>query len=95
MDSKHSATPIDVYQIVTDRIIELLEQGTVPWQKPWKGPGQPMNLISKRPYQGINVLLLASAGYDQNLFLTFDQLKQLEEVSIVVNTGILLSFGKD
>ena len=24
-----------VYEIVTNKIIEKLEQGTVPWQKPW------------------------------------------------------------
>jgi antirestriction protein ArdC len=71
-----TATRIDVYQVVTDRIINLLEQGTIPWTKPWKSAGPPMNLISKRLYKGINVLLLASMGYDQNYFLTFDQIKQ-------------------
>ena len=23
------------YQVITDRILTLLEQGTVPWQQPW------------------------------------------------------------
>jgi len=26
----------DAYNVVTDRIIEALESGTVPWHKPWK-----------------------------------------------------------
>jgi antirestriction protein ArdC len=41
----------DVYQIVTDRVISLLEAGTVPWRKPWASDGRwPMNLVSRKPY---------------------------------------------
>ena len=68
---------IDVYQIVTDRIIELLEQGTVPWRKPWGSSGIPKNLVSKRAYRGVNVWLLNSLSYDHNLFLTWEQLKKI------------------
>jgi antirestriction protein ArdC len=75
MDS--SKQKIDVYEIVTNRIIELLEQGAIPWQKPWIGPGIPMNAISKRAYRGINVWLLLSLNYARNLFLTWDQLKKV------------------
>lgn len=78
MDSNQTApTKVDVYQIVTDRIIELLEQGTVPWQKPWLEAGIPMNAISKRPYRGINLWLLLALNYERNLFVTWDQLKKL------------------
>ena len=78
MDSQQpSSTKLDVHQIVTDRIIELLETGTVPWQKPWTVSGIPMNLLSKRPYRGINLWLLLSLNYDHNLFLTWDQIKKL------------------
>ncbi len=38
---------------------------------------QRWNLISKRPYRGINVWLLSSLGYAQNYFLTFKQVKEL------------------
>jgi antirestriction protein ArdC len=72
-----SSVNVDVYEIVTDRIIELLEAGTVPWQKPWTDAGIPMNLISKRPYRGINLWLLLSLNYERNLFLTWDQLKKI------------------
>ena len=52
-----------VYQIVTDRIIELLKEGTVPWHKPWGGKFyHPRNLSSERPYRGINAFLFSSAG---------------------------------
>lgn len=50
----------DVYSIVTHRIIELIQFGTVPWQKPWTETGLPQNIISKRPYRGINLMLLNS-----------------------------------
>src|SRR5688500_5696881 len=77
MDSNNtSSTKLDVYQIVTDRIIELLEKGTVPWQKPWTDVGIPMNAVSKRPYRGINLWLLLSLDYERNLFLTWDQIKK-------------------
>jgi antirestriction protein ArdC len=78
MDSNTSTHPkVDVYSIVTNRIIELLENGTVPWQKPWTETGVPSNLISKRPYRGINLWLLLSLNYQRNLFLTWDQLKKI------------------
>ena len=37
---------MNVYEIITQRIIEKLEAGTVPWRKPWKGgaDGVPRNL---------------------------------------------------
>lgn len=67
----------DVFSIVTDRIIELLQKGTVPWQKPWAEAGIPQNLITRIPYRGVNLLLLASFGFSQNLFITWKQLKEL------------------
>lgn len=72
-----TSTKLDIFQIVTNRIIALLEEGTLPWQKPWSEAGLPANLISKRPYRGLNVWLLLSLNYQQNLFLTWDQLKKL------------------
>ncbi len=77
MDPRQTKPTCDVYQIVTDRIIALLEQGTVPWRQPWADAGIPRNVVSKKPYNGINVLLLASLGYERNLFLTFNQVKSL------------------
>ena len=75
---------LDVYQSVTDRILDLLEQGTVPWRKPIKSSGGeggwPSNLSSKRPYRGINVFLLAvtawTEGYESPHWLTFRQVKE-------------------
>jgi antirestriction protein ArdC len=67
-----------VYDQVTKRIVDLLESGTVPWHKPWKAQtGLPRNLVSKRPYRGINVFLLLSMMYESPFWLTFNQANQL------------------
>lgn len=77
---------VDIQQHVTDKIIALIENGnTQPWVCPWIKKGvdpTPMNWASKKPYSGINVLILWSeaveCGYTQNLWLTFNQAKMLE-----------------
>ena len=54
-----------VYEVITERIIAMLAAGTVPWQKPWKvATGLPRNLVSKKPYRGMNVLLLHAMSYE-------------------------------
>jgi hypothetical protein len=41
---------MDIYAIVTDKIINLLQQGVVPWRRPWTSAGLPRNLVSKKPF---------------------------------------------
>lgn len=72
-----TTTTKDIYQIVTNHIIEKLEKKIVPWEQPWTDAGLPKNLVSKKPYKGINVWLLNSLNYSQNYFLTFNQIKEL------------------
>jgi len=67
-----------VYEIITDRIMEKLEQGCVPWHKPWAGNSEyPKNLITKKEYRGINVFILSCAGYASPYWLTYKQAKEL------------------
>ena len=67
-----------VYEQITERIITLLAQGTVPWQKPWKArTGLPRNFVSQKPYRGINVFLLLAMSYESPFWLTFRQALQL------------------
>ena len=66
----------NVYEIVTEQIIRQLEQGVAPWQKPWRTE-TPCNLVSGKPYRGINVFLLASQGYESRYWLSFNQAKKL------------------
>jgi antirestriction protein ArdC len=56
-----------LYQEVTDKIIAELEVGRVPWVQPWTSAGVnatlglPKNAATRRPYSGINILILWSA----------------------------------
>lgn len=64
----------DAYQVITDRMIALLEQGAVPWQKQWKGSeSMPRNLVSGKEYRGVNVFLLHAMPYGCPFWLTFKQ----------------------
>ena len=68
---------VNVYQMVTDRVIEQLEKGIVPWQKPWSGAGLAdggaINYVSRKPYSLLNQILLGKEGE----YLTFKQIKDL------------------
>jgi antirestriction protein ArdC len=66
-----------VYEIITNQILEKLESGVAPWQRPWKGSIFPANAVSKKNYRGINVFLLFFSGYDSQYWLTFNQCKKL------------------
>jgi len=67
-----------IYDLITDRIIALLEQGVIPWHKPWDAAsGAHRNLVSGKAYRGINAMLLASLGFGSPWFATFHQVKAL------------------
>jgi len=67
-----------VYEQITERITGLLAKGEIPWHKPWKvQTGLPRNLISKKPYRGINVFLLHAMSYESPYWLTFRQALEL------------------
>lgn len=71
------STARDVYSIVTNKVIALLEKGTVPWKQSWSNAGLPQNLLTKKAYRGINVWLLASLQYPVNSFLTAHQVREI------------------
>ncbi|GAB3832045.1 hypothetical protein GCM10028895_52620 [Pontibacter rugosus] len=68
-------------QQVTDEVIALLEQGKVPWQKPWTSYGLPRNYLSGWHYEGFNAFYLHYITGERNLttpyFLTFKQAQEL------------------
>lgn len=63
------------YQVITDRLVAMLESGTAPWHKPWTGGAAsfPKNMVSKKHYNGINVWMLHMGGFSSAYFLTFKQ----------------------
>lgn len=49
--------------MVTERIIEQLENGVIPWQKPWTGTKSgAYNRVSRKPYSILNQMLLQHSG---------------------------------
>lgn len=73
-----NAGRVNVYEVVTERILAALEKGVAPWRKPWRsGPqGMPKNLISGKEYRGVNVFLLGVAPFASPYWLTFRQAKE-------------------
>ena len=68
---------MNTYEIVTERIINLLEQGVVPWRRPWSAAGAPRNLVSKKQYRGVNFFLLSATKYISPYWLTLKQANEL------------------
>jgi|GEM_PF-3492188 len=74
---------ISVYQIVQERFIAMIEEAIqgdkiLPWQKPWTS-GVPRNVISQRPYRGLNLFLLPSGMYKTNEYITWSQMQDLRK----------------
>ena len=70
-----------VYETLTNRIISALENGHIPWKKEWrtsgKASGLPYNLVSGKPYRGINIFSLLCSGYSQAGWCTYKQALEL------------------
>lgn len=78
---------MDVYEIVTNRILEDLKKGTIPWKKPWLGGSGAVSHVNGKSYSLLNQFLLGCSGE----WLTYQQavkeggrVKKGEKGSIVV-----------
>lgn len=74
----------DIYQTVTDQILDLLEQGVKPWSASWQQSGTTFQIPQRhngKYYKGINVILLWIAmekfGFTSPTFMTFNQAIEL------------------
>lgn len=64
----------DIYAAVTDRIIQQMEQGYIPWCKPWGGiSGGAVSGTTGKPYSLLNQMLLTKPGS----YFTFNQIQRL------------------
>ena len=63
---------MDLYQEVTNRIMEQLENGIIPWEKPWISAGNAVSHATGRPYSLLNQMLLGRPGE----YATFKQIQQ-------------------
>lgn len=80
-----SVAKTDIYQTVTDSIVEALESGVKPWVCPWVrngvAAGLPANFSTDTAYSGINIMLLwcsaAKQGFQDSRWLTYKQAQEL------------------
>jgi antirestriction protein ArdC len=64
----------DIHSAITERFIEQLRAGCVPWQRPWRSV---QNIVSRKAYRGINCLTLGSTQYSSPFWMTFRQAHDL------------------
>lgn len=63
----------DIYSAVTDRIIQQLEHGLIPWEKPWTGTqGGAISGTTGKPYSLLNQILLEKPG----VYYTYNQIQK-------------------
>lgn len=63
---------IKVCEIVTERIVNALQQGVVPWRRTWD-MATPVNLVSGKAYKGVNVFLLGAMRYASPYWCSYKQ----------------------
>jgi antirestriction protein ArdC len=74
-----------VYARITDQIIEAIERGVGALRMPWHHDGapasRPINVLTQKPYRGVNVLALwasaSAGGFDSGIWGTFKQFQSL------------------
>ena len=71
---------MDIYAEVTARIIAQMEEGVIPWSKPWVACGKAISRSTGKPYSLLNQMLLGRPGE----YLTF---KQCQEAGGKVRKG--------
>lgn len=85
-------TTAEIYKEVTDRTIEALENGIIPWNKPWISIGGPKNYVSKKPYRGINPFLLEMSSavndFESPFWLTYNQANELSVKKWLKENGL-------
>jgi len=94
---KNQKQHVDVYQMVTDRVLEQLGKGIIPWQKPWKniktesGDDLAISYTTRKPYSFLNQMLLGRNGE----WLTFNQVKQMNgNIKKGAKSGIVVFFKR-
>ncbi len=80
----------DLRQEITDRMVEALERGEIPWERPWDKleHGLPRNMATGNAYKGGNRLLLQLVQMDQGYAdPRFGTVKQINELGGRVKKG--------
>jgi len=96
----------EVYEKVNENLMNMISNGTMPWQMTWEGTSLPINLTDKRNYRGINIWMLTgmayAKGYQYNQWVTYRQamslggnVKKGEKSSFVVFAKMIEKKGQD
>ena len=98
-ETKATKERVDPAQSITDEIVALLEQGTLPWRRPWRiaGGGVPLR-VGGESYRGINAFLLglraALAGHRSPYWMTYQQAKALgAQVRKGARSSVVIYYG--
>lgn len=67
---------------LVDMILQNLDRGAGLWKRGWRMSGAPENAVTGKKYRGVNNLFLTvismQRGYNDNRWLTFNQMKERE-----------------
>lgn len=63
----------EAFQMIRERVIQLMKTEGSNWTKTWIGGGSPINFSTKKPYRGMNHFWLAIQGFSSNEWGTFNQ----------------------
>jgi antirestriction protein ArdC len=63
----------DLSQQITDRILHLMQTAGANWKQEWVGSGKHINVVTKKPYRGINPVILALLGGGSEIHGTYKQ----------------------
>jgi antirestriction protein ArdC len=55
----------DVYEQITNAIVSAIEEGANKYEMPWHALSMPLNAIKRKPYRGVNVLMLWATAQKQ------------------------------
>lgn len=94
MHSGRNKTPY--YQQIADKLIKQLEEGTAPWQIPWK-PGElrmPHNPVSGAKYRGSNAIWLEMQGRSDPRWMTYKQAQSIGAQVMKGEKGTLIQYWK-
>ena len=87
---------VPYYEQVANKLIEQLQAGTAPWQKPW-APGSirlPHNPVSGTRYKGSNSMWLEMQGRDDPRWMTYKQANSVDAQVRRGEKGTLVQYWK-
>jgi antirestriction protein ArdC len=78
----------DVYEQIINAIVSAIEEGAGKYEMPWHALSIPLNVTNRKPYRGVNVLMLWAMArkhwYSSNEWATY---RQWEEAGAQVRKG--------